>query len=301
MGALASAQPGSIAGPTAGYVFDPVAKAVRQIRGIAGAATMSQPVDFGMAITGAEISSRGDFAAATAGDGTLHLFRLAGGTSTEVTADNLIAAPDRMLFSPTGTALLLYNAGKMQVLSGLPDRISVSQIQVVPDAQVASAARRTGVGALAVSDDGAYVLMGRGPAVWLMSLAGPQRILTAAGALASVAFAPNTHDAAVVSGGTLSVFRDVAGASTRQDYPNASTGGVAFSADASKVVMAGLRGVTVLNRATGEASQTACECRVGGLTAMGTLFRLNDPGAEPLWLVDPAGAEPRMVFVPVSN
>ena len=40
---------------------------------------------------------------------------------------------------------------------------------------------------------------------------------------------------------------------------------------------------------------------IGGLSAMGSLFRLNDPGLEPLWLVDPAGAEPRMVFVPVSN
>lgn len=304
-GAFAWAQPGSLAGPSAGYVFDPAAKAVRQIRGIPGASTMGRPVDFGMAIAGVTISGGGDFAAATAADGTLHLFRLADGAAKEVTAANAMSAPSRMVFSPSGTALVLYSAGNVQILTGLPDSIAVGAAQPLPAQQttdVAAAARtRTGAGALAVSDDGKYLLAARGSSVWVASLAGSERILMQTAGAVTVAFAPDGHDAAVVSGGTLSVFRDIAGASTRQDFPNASTGGVAFSTDGSKVVMAGLRGVTVLNRVTGEASQAPCDCRIGGLSAMGTLFRLNDPGTEPLWLVDPAGTEPRMVFVPVSN
>jgi hypothetical protein len=31
---------------------------------------------------------------------------------------------------------------------------------------------------------------------------------------------------------------------------------------------------------------------------MGGLFRLNELGTEPLWLLDPSQAEPKLVFVP---
>jgi len=34
---------------------------------------------------------------------------------------------------------------------------------------------------------------------------------------------------------------------------------------------------------------------------MGNLFRLNDLGPGPLWLLDTGGANPRMVFVPASG
>src|SRR5262249_33832477 len=104
MGALASAQPGGVAGPSAGYVFAPDAKTVRQVRGIPGAAMLGDPVDFGMPITRAEISARGDFAATIAADGMLHLFRLANGTAKEVKADHAMTAADRIVFSPSGTA-----------------------------------------------------------------------------------------------------------------------------------------------------------------------------------------------------
>src|SRR5262249_9459659 len=155
------------------------------------------------------------------------------------TADHAMAAADRIVFSPSGTALVLYGGGQLQVLSGLPDGIAAGSAQ-----SVAAASPRTSVGALAVSDDGAYVLMRRGSSVLVISQPGSERVLTESGSLASVAFAPDSHDAAVVSGGTLSVFQDVAGPSTRQDFPNASTGAVAFSANGSKIVMAGPRALT---------------------------------------------------------
>jgi len=296
MAALACGQPGSVAGPSTGYVFAPDAKTVRQVRGIPGAALLGDPVDFGMPIARAEISARGDFAAAIAADGTLHLFRLGNGTAKEVTADHAMAAADRIVFSPSGTALVLYGGGQLQVLSGLPDGIAAGSAQ-----SVAAASPRTSVGALAVSDDGAYVLMRRGSSVLVISQPGSERVLTESGSLASVAFAPDSHDAAVVSGGTLSVFQDVAGPSTRQDFPNASTGAVAFSANGSKIVMAGPRALTVLSRATGEATRATCECQISGLNQMGALFRLNDPGAQPMWLLDLATDDPRLVFVPATQ
>src|SRR6516225_690147 len=93
MGSLAHAQLGSVAGPSAGYVFDPSAQVVRQIRGIAGAATLGDPVDFGMAITGARISPRGDFAVVTAADDSARLFRLTNGAAAELTTVPLAKVP----------------------------------------------------------------------------------------------------------------------------------------------------------------------------------------------------------------
>jgi hypothetical protein len=295
LSAVAHAQQGSVDGPSTGYVFDATAKAVRQVRGIPGAALMSDKVDFGIRVGKAELATHGDFAAVLAADGALHLFRLANGQTTEVLPPNVIRSTSRMVFSPSGTALLLFGDGKIQVLTGLPDSPVAGEPQLVAAADI-----RIGVGALAVSDDGAYVLLGRGQSVWVMSKPGSDRMLTEAGTMAGVAFAPGTHDAAVVNGGKLSVFGDVGGASTRQDFTIAPAHAVAFSADRSKVVVVGAPGVILINRATGESRQLACECQITGLTPMGTYLRLNNPGTDPIWLLDPTPAEPRLVFVPLT-
>jgi len=43
-----------------------------------------------------------------------------------------------------------------------------------------------------------------------------------------------------------------------------------------------------------------CQCTLTGLEPLadGTTFRLSDPGEGPIWLLDAAGAPPRIVFVP---
>jgi hypothetical protein len=300
LGSLACAQPGSVAGPSAGYVFDSAASAVRQVRGIAGAAVLGDPVDFGMTIVGADVSPRGDFAIATAADNSVHFFRMANGAATEIAA-NLGAAPTLAVFSPTGAAVALYRPDGIQVLRGLPAAPVVAFTAQVRTAfyQPATSAvriRPMAVGAIAVSDDASLVLRVADGSINVLTASGSRKLADARGPSA-IAFAPGGHDAAVVSGGTLSVYQDVAGASTRQDFPNASaTAGVAFSADGTKVVMAGLRAVTVMDRATGESKVAPCDCRIGGLTRMGGLFRLNELGTEPLWLLDPA--EAKLVFVP---
>ena len=103
----------------------------------------------------------------------------------------------------------------------------------------------------------------------------------------------------MVSGGTLSVYQDVAGAATRQDFSNATaTAGLAFSADGTQVLMAGLRAVSVLDRASGATHTVQCDCQIQGLAGTGGLFRVNEVGNGPVWLLDPV--EARMVFVPAK-
>jgi hypothetical protein len=306
-GAICSAlygQTGSITGPSSGYVFDPSAKVVRQIRGIPGAAMMGDSLDLGLSAASVEVSPRGDSAVAIGADGSTHFFRLKDGKATERPLSLAMQAPAGIVFSPSGTAVALYRSGNVQVLTGLPDAVQVGHTHPVAEAgssMAAAAPKRPTGTAFAVSDDATCVLVARDQSVSLSMFPGGVRVLTNAQANALVAFAPGGHDAAVLSGGTLSLFQDVAGASTRQDISNVTgSAGLAFSADGKKVLAAGPRGVTVLDRATGDRKSVECDCRISGLSPMGSTLRLNQAGNGPLWLLDPAG-EPKIFFVPARQ
>jgi hypothetical protein len=299
---VAFAQLGSVAGPSAGYVFDPAARTVRQIRGIAGAATMGDTVDFGMAILTAEISPRGDLAIATAADGSLHFFKLAGSTATELPNLNLGAGAAMAVFSPNGSAAALQRADGIQVLRGLPDAPEVAftapvRTTMFQASTSAAHIRATPSAAIAVSDDGSAVLRAGDGEIAVITSAGTRKLADAR-PNASIAFAPGGRDAAINNGGTVTVFQDVTGAATGQDFQNVGAGAMAFSADGAKLLVAGLRAVTVLDRATADRKLATCECKIGGLVRMGAMLRLNEPGSGPLWLLDPSQTEPRILFVP---
>ena len=301
---MAYGQSGSVAGPSGGYVFDPSVMGLRQIRGIPGASLMSDPIDLGITAASVEVAPRSDSAIAVASDGSVHLFRLKDGAATEI-AVSLAAAPARIVYSPSGIAAALFGASGAQVLSGLPDNASIANLPGVLGVDrseaAASGTRRAKAAGVAVSDDGRYLLMSRGSSITLTGPAGEGRVLADAHGAAAVSFSPGSHDAAVVTGGTLSVFQDVAGASTRQDFPNAGApAGLAFSVDGAKVLMAGPRTVTILDRNTGDRKLANCDCQIGQLTPMGALFRVNDAGAGPLWLLDASADTPRLLFVPAK-
>jgi hypothetical protein len=302
----AYAQTGSIAGPTAGYVFDPSVKALRQIRGIPGAATMGDAIfPFGMSMASAEISPRGDSAIVVAVDGSVHLFRLKDGGASEQTVDNLLTPAAKVVYSPSGTSAALVGSGSTQVVRGLPDAPAVAMTVSRPAPRVAMMiagvqSRTVMLDAVAVSDDGELMLLAGERSVELISSAAGRKLADAQTS-AVLAFAPGSHDAAVVSGGKLTVFRDLSGAGTTQDFPNAAApAGLAFSADGSRVVMAGPRAATVLDRATGARQTVTYDFQPSRLSAMGSFFRLNEVGSGPLWLLDPAG-EAKLVFIPARH
>ncbi|HTS65653.1 MAG TPA: hypothetical protein VMH28_26705 [Candidatus Acidoferrales bacterium] len=301
-GCLAFGQAGSVAGPSAGYVFDGSAKGLRQIRGVPGAALLTGVLDLGISPAGAAVSPRGDSAIAVADDGSTHLFRLADGAAAEVAVQGLFDAPSRVVFSPSGTAATLYRGDAVQIVKGLPGSPDIGHPLPVPSAAgvpatAAAAAGRLNSVSIAVSDDGACLLIAREKSIVVVNSPGSNRVLMDAHAGAVVAFAPGGHDAAVVTGGTLSLFQDVAGASTRQDFPGAGAAiGLAFSADGGKLVTGGLRAATVWDRSSGNRQQVDCDCRVDGIVPTGSWFRLNEAGAGPVWLLDAAAV--RMYFVP---
>lgn len=305
-------QQGSIAGPSTGFVFDNSNHVLRGIRGIPGASLIGDPVDFGFQPAWASVSPSLDFALVADNKGGIHTFQLNGGKPVEHTVDGLGMA-QHAVFSPAGTAAALFSGGSVQILKGLPDAPAVAGSLSLGQGHGAEAGnaslnktRRSTGEPLAISDDGSYVLLVSDGGLRVMSLAGDNRKLTDASAGTLAAFAPGGHDAAVADPQSgLALIHDVAGASVRQ--PLAATGtnigrpvAIAFSPNAGKVFVASAapRNVTAVDVATSVSTTLACDCTPNDLIRMGGVFRLNEFGNGPLWLLDAKASEPRLIFVP---
>jgi DNA-binding beta-propeller fold protein YncE len=290
-------QPGKIARPSMGFVFDQSAHALRRIEGIPGASLVGAPVEFGFAVSAAYVAPRQDSVFVLAGDGPARLFRLTADTPLELAVDSL-GRPLGVVYSPSGSAAALYWAGSVRVIKGLPDAPIVA---ATVSLRANQRSRRPLPFTLAVSDDGAYLLYSASGPMELIGVAGNSRQATDASSGALAAFAPGGHDAAVVHTDKLTLFQDIAGSATERSFPGiAAPAALAFSPDGQKLFVASATGraVTTIQVATGERSALACDCAPSTLIPMGSLFRLNELGAEPLWLLDTA-SDRGLVFVPV--
>jgi len=293
---MAYSQTGSLAKPSIGFVFDSSTKSLRPIQGLPGAAVVGPPVEFGFVPSSAHVSPRLDSAFIAAADGTPHFFRLASSALTERPVAEL-ASFLHVFYSPSGTAAALVSAGKIQVIKGLPDSPTVSAT-FSPRANPRK--RRPLPDALAVSDDGAYLLYAAGGPVELLAVAGDSRQVLDAGPGTLAAFAPRSHDAAVIQSDKLYIFNDIAGSATRRTMDStASPSDLAYSPDAHSLLIASAAGrsVTTVNLETGDRSSLACDCALSTLSPMGSVFRLNQLGKDPLWLLDPA-SDRGLIFVP---
>ena len=88
-------------------------------------------------------------------------------------------------------------------------------------------------------------------------------------------------------------FRDLTGASESQgvaapDDTIQSATAVAFSSAGHSLLVASPAGqtVTALDLADGTRTAIGCACAPTNLAAVGNLFRLNEFGGDPLWLLD---------------
>ncbi len=292
-------QSSRISGPISGYVFDGSSRALRPLLGIPGASTIGDPMDFGLDVTSVYVAPRQDAALVAAADGTLHLFQIQSGSATESVLNGLTGVPERVVFGPSGGAAALYRAGSIEIISGLPDSPMISGNL---DASAAGTPD-----SLAVSDDGTLLLLASGTSVVLFSSGGNLGKLTDVAGPAAVTFAPGSHDAAVADpmGAGIVWFHDLAGASTSQvvaapDDTIQSASAVAFSADGQGLLLASPAGqsVTIFDLAGGARTAIPCTCAPTALARVGSLFRLNEFGGDPLWLLDPGASPARIVFVP---
>jgi hypothetical protein len=309
------AQQGNLTGPVAGFVFDRPGHALRPIHGVPGASLLGDPLSFGFDLAAVYVSPRQDSAIVVGADQSLHLFRLGSGVPAEVSLGGIAGAPQHVVFSPSGTAAALFLPGTARVLTGLPEsptlagavtlRASADMTKTLSGSPGARPVREPAP-AWAVSDDGAYLLTVSAGSARLLSIHGENRSLIAARAGALVAFAAGGHDAAVMdSAAGLTLIRDAAGAAGTQvlaapDDALASPAGLAFSQDRQTLYVASAtaRSVAAFNLAAGSRSAIGCACTPSTLVPMGSLFRLTELTAAPLWLLDGGAASPRTVFVP---
>jgi len=310
LAAVGQAQQGQVTGPVLGYVFDGAARAVRPVLGIAGASIFGGPMALGYDVTSATVAPGGDSAVALAADGSLHLLRLSGGQATEMSLNGASVKPSRVVFSPSGTAVALVAAGRAQVFAGLPAAATLAGTMDLggaagasqPQAQSARRVAGAGSASMALSDDGAWLLAVENGSLELIGAGGSHAIANAGrGALA--AFAPGGHDAVLLdSQQTLTVVRSVDTTAASQVLAaNAGvTGavGLGFSADGKSLFVAGSGQAMVFDVASGLQTPVSCNCSATGLARMGSVYRLNEPGSGPVWLLDPAAGNPRIVFVP---
>src|ERR1035438_3480723 len=163
LGLAASALPpqqGRLSGPVAGFVFDNSGRVLRPIQGVPGASLLGDPLSFGLDVAAAYIAPHQDSVIVVGADQSLHLFLLNGGAPTEVSLGGVTGTPERVVFSPSGTAVALILAGSARVLTGLPNAPTLTgSVKVEGNAIGATGARSHSVSypSLALSDDGTYV------------------------------------------------------------------------------------------------------------------------------------------------
>lgn len=294
---LLGGQQSQITGPVSGYVFDTSARALRPVLGIPGASLFGSPVDFGFPVASVAVAPRQDAAFVTAADGTLHLFRFQANAPADLNFNGLANAPERVVFSPSGTAAALYRAGSVQIVSGLPDSAGIAATLALPAAP----------DSLALSDDGTALLVASGNTIELYSGAADLGMVTSTAGPSLAAFAPSSHDAAIVdrAGAGIVLFRNLTGTVAPQplaasDDTIRSASALAFSNDGQQLLLttSGSQAVATFDLATGLRGAISCMCAPATLARMGDVFRLNDLAQDAVWLLDARPATAGVTFVP---
>jgi hypothetical protein len=302
---VAAAQTGTaLSGPTMGLVFDASQSALRPIRGIPGAATLGDAVNPGFPLASATVSPRPDFALALRADDSSVVLVRAGGASAAVSGAR--PAPALMVFSPAGTTAALYDsgAGRVQVLTGLPDAAAVQS-----DVDISALAGP--VAALAVDDAGSTLFLAAGAAetisLYRIGMDGTSQFLASFRSVAALRLSVDGREALVAdsAAGAVYAIRDPRGVGRMETIASGRDGlgtPIAVESDsAGRIFVADQAGnVTILNRGRGPALSLSCGCTPTGLFRLsGTAtFRLTDPSDGPMWVLDASGSDARIVAVP---
>lgn len=303
--------PGFINRPALGFVFDSGARTLKPILGVPGASLFGTPLDTGLQLAYAAISPRQDYAILLAGDNReVKLLPLLPANSSASSIDGVLPAPDRIVFSPLGSAIALYRIhdALFQIITGLPDSPVVAQ--EIPASNLGG-----DLTSLAISDDGQQVLAAvanndSGSSI-LFASDGVPRQLPVSGHISAMAFRPQTHAAVIVNQDRqVLLFSDLTANLQSQVLAGPDDGisapvAIAFSADGVKVFVANsdTGNVAALDLLGGAPSLTPCQCTPTGLhrLAGNSVFRLNDPTARLLQLFDGDATTPRVVFVPPDS
>jgi len=291
--------------PVLGLAYDSSHSAIRPILGIPGAAVLGNAIDFGFPIVAAAISPRDNLALAVAHDQSTRVVQFQAGVVSALTLDAAMKSPSRIVFSPSGSAAILYHQAsrKLQLVTGFPGNPSVADLSLsgVPDPADATA----------VSDDGRLILFSAlGPdlgQVWLLPIDGSPQLLPFPGSRLS--FRANSRDVLTATpAGDVYLVRDVTmSADYRQIYAGSDGTkdpvAVSFSPDGAFGYVAASSGIlTVIDLTSGASNTTDCRCVPTLLQPMSaaSIYRISEISGAPVILFEASAAAPRTWFVPAA-
>jgi hypothetical protein len=293
----AAAQSGStaIAEPVLGLVFDAGAQTVRTLMGIPAASQLGGTLD-GTPLSAVAIASGQAYALALEnGTGAALLVSQSGRQPLAgVRAGAQLAA-----VSPSGTAAAVYFAdtGKASILTGMPDAPQVLG-EITLDGTPS---------AMAVSDDGAALaavisLAANQSTVFSYSAGGAGQALLNDQVFPALEFVPGSSTLVMATQAAVYLYQGSQGLQLLADQRDglANVVGAAASGDGKRVFI-GMQSGHVAVRDLAASTQTLinCSCQPAGLWRLRgkAVFRLNELGAGPLWVLDGDGAAPRILFV----
>jgi hypothetical protein len=321
-----------VSGPVLGIVFDQ-SRGLRPVLGIPGAATLGDPFDPGFPVRAAVVSPSQDAALVlphpppegTEAPRELQWVRFDGSSVTAAPIEGAFAAPDRMVFSPSGNAAALYSADlkQVQILHGLPNHPLVAHSIELFTIKIGNGSE---LEALAVNDAGDSILAAFPESVWLWKQGASPQLLGVPGRISALAFrAGSSADALMASAESQQVWLLSAASGQAEVRLLADTAQeiniptkIVFDESSVLVASSGSSEIVRLDLTGGVISRTACPCNVTTLANLvKNTFRLNEPSDGPLWIYDsspngfettssaytameggsPAGS-PRVLFIP---
>ena len=200
--------------PVLGFVNSPEQGELRLLLGIPGSSAMGEPLAVPGGLRNLFFAPNQSYALlAPKAGGFLGLMAFQGvEEGAVVPICGAIPQPDIVAFSPGASAAALYSraAGRLQVITGLPDSPHLSRVVLGSDLP-------DDVRYLAVADDGVTLLEGTvHNAVYALPQMGLPRLLYTAGDLQGMAFAPRTIDLVAFdrAAGTAFLLQDVEGATS---------------------------------------------------------------------------------------
>jgi hypothetical protein len=273
-----------VQGPIMGYLPDK--GALRILNGIPGAGSVGVGITPGGAFSRIEVSPDQTQALAVAADtGAVMLYTISLGASVAV--QGVASAPDRIVFSPSGTAAGLWfsSTRHFQLLDRLSGSPAVNDIDF--------SFTGSDPASLAVSDDGQWMVGSWPFSTYAVGPSGNATVLPVSGAAEAVCFFHRRNDVAAITPNQVILITDIAGAvapnviwSKPDDPPPADPAtappvelamGLAMSFDNRYLSVAGnLGSLSTFDLAAGASVGLNCACLPASLYGMGgSLFRLT--------------------------
>lgn len=280
-----------VEGPVTGWVWDSNRSAIRPVLGIPGASVLGEGVDAGVVFSNA-VAARGYSIGIAAEGGQAYLVRANSQGRAEL-MQTIPAGASRIVLSPGGdsAAFLYEDPGKLVVVDGLPS--------------IGSEPREYNLGgvpsALALADGGAFLAATLDNTVLILDRDGNRWNAGQDRAANALAFLDASNDLLIGDESALWLLRNVR---NPERSLLAETAVRAVSATVDRAYALAVDGNSKL-QLIHLASRTVRELETPVEPALlsrlaGNVFRINDSGTEPMWLVDLSTSEPRTVFVPAD-